>query len=155
MTQTWFTPEEFCKQFVANQKLVEAIVRTGSEPLTFRSYIVRVGRRYQYAEECRQADKESCLPELDYPLVDKKNDLVFEVARAGHRLLRSELCEVYEARGNRSLEQLEDAYITNGYGYFCSSAGIITMRIGKILFDKELLDESDAEILRDRRIEII
>ncbi len=29
------------------------------------------------------------------------------------------------------------------------------MRIGKILFDKELLDESDAEILRDRRIEII
>lgn len=155
MNSTWYSPEEFCIQFAGNKKLIEAVVDVESTPLRFQDYVVRVARRQQYAEECRQANKESCIAELDYPLVDKKSDLVFEVEEGAHGYLRIVLCEAYEERGDRSFDQLQDDFIYHGHGYFHSSVSTKGVTIGKVLFDKELLDEDDTAILLYRRIDII
>lgn len=155
MSLTWYTPEEFCKCFAENLLLIEAVINTDAQPLCFQDYVVRVGRRQQYAEECRKANMESQLAELDYPLIDKKSNLVFEVQEGDHGYLRIVLCEAYEDRGDRSLDQLQDDYIYHGYGYFYSTVSTKGMMIGKILFDKELLDEDDAAILFDRKIDIV
>lgn len=81
MTQSWFTPAEFCYRFAENPKLVEAVVDINTVPFRFKDYIVRVGSRQQYAEECRHANKESYLAELDFPLIDKKVTLFLKLQK--------------------------------------------------------------------------
>ncbi len=152
---TWFTPEEFCKQFAENQLLIEAIVDVGSDPVCFKDFVIRVASRQLYAAECRENERRSRLPELWYPLIDKKSNLVFEVCEGGHGFLRQQLLQIYEERGDRWLGQLEDDYIRFGYGYFCSSVSTHGMTVGKVLFDKEQLDADDEAILLDRKLKIL
>jgi len=152
---SWYTPEEFLKKFNNNQALIEAVLDTYNQPLCFREFILRVCDRNAYAEDCRECERNSFTHELAFPLIDKKNNLVFEVDEGAHGFLRQELIQIYEERGNRNLDMLEDDYIKRGYGYFLSSVSVRGMTIGKILFDKDLLDEDDAAILLNSKLDII
>lgn len=173
-TSIWMTPKSFVEKFWDNPKLLRATIRveyrSGDEntreialkvmylqPLTLatlQSVKVRFAVRAvkgiaflsDYVAAMRNPTSESDFEYVRYPIVDKKHGLIFNLD-SSHEATAGFMFAAYEGFHAAPLAEHGAQYVLRGHGYYRSSVGRGYFYVGKILFDKEALDENDAAVL--------
>lgn len=177
MEDIWFTPDTL-KTRIRNHLLLWTLMPTGSEREGDDPVLEDLKRRMLHGERIHPADH----PELNFtfrkrdfrrvgdrvkyakalendpslyiahPIIDKTEDLIFDVGTHGAFMNFFYAAHIGEFLGPPGYE---DKYILEGHGYFQSTVNRRGFMIGKELFRRDALDEYDEIIIGTRGIHIV
>ncbi len=167
----WMTPESFIERFEEFPSLLGSILEFRSKKTYERSTVLtnhlRSGRKVSAAVICRWyevawsleiagvAMRQSYAAQFDdgygddeYPVVDKKYDIVMRLHDAGHTFVMGMLYLAHHSWSSEAMNEKDPqvAYLLEGCGYFRSTV-MFKFLIGKKLFEGEQLDDFDEAIL--------